>query len=145
MLLVGLLSLWLLPELPSYKGKSSDPLGMLLLASAVLAVMLALTLVGRSGVDSVEALSLGLGAVLLGLLLVLAERRQEAPLLDSRALSTAGTAAIFPLAFVQGLVAYSTVYFVSLYVQTHPGIQATGTQAGLEVAQERAGLICTQG
>jgi len=141
MLLVGLLSLWLLPELPSSRGRRSDPLGMVLLASAILAIMLALTLAGHDGLDSAGALSLGLAAVTLALLLVVMERRQETPLLDGRVLGGAGTAAIFPLAFVQGVVAYSTVYFVSLYAQTHPSIQATATQAGLVLVAGAVGQM----
>ncbi len=131
MLLTGLLALRLLPEIPSPGGRGGDPLGMLLLACTILAVMLALTLAGHSGVASLRAVSLVLLAVLLALLLTLNERGQATPLLDPRVLGQAGTGAIFPLAFVQGVTAYSTVYFVSLYVQTHPGLRATSTEAGL--------------
>lgn len=141
MLLVGLLSLWLLPDPPSSRERRSDPLGMILLASAILAIVLALTLAGRSGLDSTGALSLGFMAVIFALLLVVVERRQEAPLLDGRVIGGAGTAAIFPLAFVQGVVAYSTVYFVSLYAQTHPSIQATATQAGLVLVAGAVGQM----
>lgn len=131
MLLVGSLALWLLPEMPRARGRGSDAAGMLLLAGTLLATMLALTLAGHSGVADPRVFSTALLALLLGLLLVSVERRQAAPLLDPRVLGQAGTAAIFPLAFVQGVVAYGTIYFVSLYVQTHPHLRATGTQAGL--------------
>ena len=130
MLLLGSMALWLLPGPPQARGRG-DAAGTLLLAGTLLATMLALTLAGHSGVGDPRVFATALLALLLGVLLVSVERGQAAPLLDPRVLGQAGTAAIFPLAFVQGVVAYGTIYFVSLYVQTHPDLRATGTQAGL--------------
>ncbi|MCL5058512.1 MAG: MFS transporter [Actinobacteria bacterium] len=114
-------------------GSRRGPLdfaGMAAFAGVVLSAMLAITLAHQPGLTPALPPGLLVVSVILVILLIRFERRHPAPFLDPAMITARGMGIILGLSFLQGLVMYSTLFFLSFYAQTHPSIMATPAQAG---------------
>ncbi|MFZ5633097.1 MAG: MFS transporter [Bacillota bacterium] len=107
-----------------------DVLGIAAFSGAVLSAMLFFTLARQPGLTPALPLGLLVVSVILLILLIRLESRLPAPFLDPALFTAGGMGIILGLSFLQGLVMYSTLFFLSFYVQTHPSIMATPAQAG---------------
>ncbi|MEW6569153.1 MAG: MFS transporter [Chloroflexota bacterium] len=107
-----------------------DAAGVVVFSGLVVTVMVALTLSRQAGFASPPVVALLVAGATLGLALPMIENRSATPFLESGLLRTQGMGVVLSLSFLQGLTMYSTLLFLSVYVQTHPAIQASPAQTG---------------
>ncbi|MEW6423805.1 MAG: MFS transporter [Bacillota bacterium] len=130
-MLIALLAGVFMQEVVTERRKSPlDVGGIAIFSGVILSSMLALTLTRHSGFTSPLPLGLLIVTGSLIILLIRFENRYATPLLDPVLLTAKGMSVILGMSFLQGLIMYSTLFFLSFYAQTHPSILATPTQAG---------------
>jgi len=121
----------LMRDVPTERRRAPlDLAGIAAFSGAILSAMLALTIARSLGSTSPLVLGVLVLAGTLGMALYRLENRSSAPFLDPALLTSKAMGIISGLSFVQGLIMYSTLFFLSFYAQTHPSIMATATQAG---------------
>jgi len=140
-LLMGLAALFVMEDVTSHGKIPIDLGGGLLLSAATLSLMLSFTWVREDGLGSFRVIGAIAVAFLLAGFLYRLEKQHPAPLLDPTLIGEKWMAAILALSFFQGLTMYSTLYFLSLYAQTHPTIQASGSVAGMMLAPAAFGQV----
>lgn len=134
---IGLVAVYV-PDQRSGSGEPVDLLGAVLLASALVALLLALTKGTSWGWASPETLALfGGSAVLLGLLVV-AERKSVAPLIDPAVVANRSMLSVHGAAFVFGVVSFVFYVLLPAYSQTKadqrlPGGGTVGYGLGADV------------
>lgn len=107
-----------------------DLAGVVAFSGLVVAAMVALTLGRQAGFASPLVVALLVAGAALGLVLTTLEKRSATPFLEPDLLRTEGMGIVLGLSFLQGLTMYSTLLFLSVYVQTHPALLASPAQAG---------------
>lgn len=128
--LVVLAGLLVLPAPVSVRHFSFDWYGCGLLSVTTLLLIVGFTQVRESGWDSPSVMTTLSASVALALTLAYNEIHSQQPLVDPSLLRRPDLVAVLVMSFVQGVLLYSTLYFLSFYAQSHPDIQASGSQVG---------------
>ena len=131
-----------LPAPPERVPHKVDYLGAGLLASALIAIVLACTLGGTTYAwGSPFIIALGTGALVLIVLFVLAERRAEEPVLPPRLFRNRVFSVTSGIGFVVGFALFGSVTYLPLFLQVVNG--ASPTSSGLQILPLMAGLLVT--
>jgi len=117
--------------------------GMVMFSGLIVSFMVALTLGRETSFGSPVVITLLALGVILALSVVVAEARTANPFLEPAFFRTRGMRVILGLSFLQGVTMYSTLLFMSAYVQMHPVIHASPAQAGAILTPAALGQVIT--
>jgi DNA-binding MarR family transcriptional regulator len=129
-----------LPATGQVSRPSIDYIGTSLLGAALSAIVLVTSLGGTSWPwGSVQVVALGVGAVVLLGLFMVAERRAREPIVPPALLRNRVFAIAGPLSLIVGFALFGAVTFLPLYFQTVDGASPTG--AGLRLVPMLVGVL----